>query len=205
MLKLWGRNTSINVQKAAWAVAETGLAFERVDVGGPYGGNREPSYLAMNPNGLVPVLQDDDLVLWESNAIVRYIAATHAKGLWIEDPAERALADRWMDWQATTMNQAMTPVFWGLIRTPAEQRDKKAIDAGIAKLHELFGILDAHLADRDYVAGARFTMGDIPVGAACYRYHALPIDRPGLSRLEAWYGRLQDRAAYREQVMIPIA
>lgn len=205
MITVWGRKNSINVQKAMWTIGELGLAHERHDVGGQFRGNDTPDYLAMNPNGLVPTVRDGDLVLWESNAIVRYLAAKHSAGrLWPAAPEERALADRWMDWQATTLHRDMTVVFWGLIRTVPEERDMRAITASTQELGRLWSILDAHLATRSYVGGDDFTMGDIPPGAACYRYLHLPIERPHLPHLESWYGRLQQRPAFREHVMVPL-
>jgi glutathione S-transferase len=206
MLRIWGRNNSINVQKVMWAVAELGLAHERIDVGGKFGGLDTPEYIAMNPNRTVPTLDDDGFILWESNACVRYLAARYGAGtLWIDDPAERALADRWMDWQAATLLRDIGVVFWGLIRTPEAQRDHAAIAASAERLGELFRILDQQLAGREFVTGSRFTMGDIPVGAACYRYHELPVERPRLPNLAAWYERLQQRAPFREHVMIPLS
>src|SRR5919197_4157345 len=134
MIKIWGRNTSVNVQKVMWAVGELGLPHERIDVGGPFGKNNEPAYLAMNPNGLVPTLEEDGFVLWESNAIVRYLAAKYGAGtLEPADPRARARANSWMDWQLTVAHPPLTPVFWGLVRTPPEKRDHAAIEAGKGK------------------------------------------------------------------------
>src|SRR5215475_10272940 len=134
MIKIWGRNTSSNVQKVMWAIGEIGLPHERIDIGGPFGKNREPAYLAMNPNGLVPTLEEEDgFLLWESNTIVRYLAAKHGPGkLEPSDLRNRASAQKWMDWQLSVANPAIKPVFWGLIRTPADKRDPKAIEAGKA-------------------------------------------------------------------------
>lgn len=205
MLRIWGRNNSINVQKVMWTVGELGLEHQRIDAGGRFGALDTPDYGALNPNRLVPVIEDGDVVVWESNAIVRYLAARYdADGLWPADPARRAEADRWMDWMITSLLPDMTVVFWGLVRTPPEQRDTGRIEASAEKLGRIFAILNDHLADRRFVTGEDFTMGDIPVGAACYRYHALPIKRPALPGLEAWYARLQDREPFRTQVMIPL-
>ncbi len=129
--------------------------------------------------------------MWESNACVRYLAARYGAGsLWPEDPAKRVLADMWMDWQQTTLVPDMTTVFWGLVRTPEADRDYPAIEAAAGRLGSLWRRLDGHLAGRSFVAGERFSMGDIPVGAACYRYCQLPIERPKLAATEAWYERL---------------
>jgi glutathione S-transferase len=203
MLKIWGRNTSINVQKVLWCADELGLAYERTDVGGAFGGNDKPEYLAMNPNGLVPTIEDEGLVLWESNSIVRYLAAKHgAGGLWPADPAARGLADRWMDWQLTTISEDMRTVFWGLIRTPPEKRDLAAIEKSRQSLCGLWSRLDRHLAGNAYVGGDRFTIGDIPVGCFAYRWLNLPLERNRLPNLEAWYGRLSTRPAYQKHVMV---
>ncbi len=206
MLTIWGRNNSINVQKAMWAVGELGLDHRRIDVGGAFGGLDSPDYLAKNPNQRIPALEDDGLVVWESNAIVRYLAAKYgASKLWPEDPAVRAVADQWMVWQQTTLLADMLVVFLGLIRTPEADRDMAAIEASAANLGGLWQRLEGHLEDRDYVAGDGFTMGDIPVGAACYRYLALDIARPELPATAAWYDRLKARAPFREHVMIPLS
>lgn len=205
MLKIWGRKNSINVQKVMWTVGELGLKHERIDAGGTFGINKDPDYLAMNPNGLVPTIQDGGLTLWESNACVRYLAAKYGAGtLWPTDPAQRAQGDKWMDWQLTTVLPAMTPVFWGLIRTPPEQRDKAAIEAGRQKCIEAFRIFDAHMAGREHAAGAALTIGDISMGCMVYRWYALPIERPKMPNLEAYYERLKQRPAFREHVMIPL-
>lgn len=206
MLTIWGRNNSINVQKAMWTVGELGLDHARKDVGGPFGGLDRPDYLIKNPNGLIPALEDDGVVVWESHAIVRYLVAKYDPGgLWPTDPVERSNADRWMDWMHTTILKDMGPVFWGLIRTPPERRDLAAIQAGIEGMARSWPILDAHLSERSFVAGERLTMGDIPVGCACYRYLALDIERPPLPNLEAWYERLMAGEAFRTHVMIPLS
>ena len=205
MLRIWGRTNSINVQKVMWAVGELGLEHERIDAGGQFGRLDTPEYGALNPNRLVPTVEDGGVVLWESNACVRYLAARYgAGGLWPEDAALRSGSDRWMDWQITRLQADMTVVFWGLIRTPAEKRDMAAINAATTRLGEVWRVLDHHLASRLFVAGDHLTMGDIPVGAMCYRYQQLPIERPKLPNLEAWYGRLRERAPYREHVMLPL-
>ena len=148
MIKIWGRNTSSNVQKAMWAVDELGLERERIDIGGAFGMNKEPKYLAMNPNGLVPTLEEEDgFLLWESNSIVRYLAGKHDKtgALEPKDAKQRALASQWMDWQLSVVGPAITPAFWGLIRTPAEKRDMAAIKASQEKTTAVMKILDAQL------------------------------------------------------------
>ena len=204
-IRLWGRLTSINVKKVAWCLAEIGLAHERVEAGGAFGVVTTPDYLAMNPNALVPTLEIDGLVLWESNAIVRYLSARHPdSGLWPADPATRAEADRWMDWQATTATPALRDAFWQLIRTPAVSRDQAAVDRSVAASADAARILERHLADRPYVAGDAFSMGDIPLGCHTHRWLNLPLERPALPHLEAWCRRIEERPATRDVLTLPI-
>jgi glutathione S-transferase len=206
MLKIWGRSNSINVQKVMWVVGELGLRHERIDVGGEYGGLDTAAYGSMNPNRRIPTIDDDGFVLWESNAIVRYLAAKHSHGeLWPAVLSERAIAEQWMDWQQTTLLPDMRTVFWGLVRTAPEKRDPSRIDAAARNLESIWERLDRHLAGRAFVAGDRLTMGDIPVGAMCHRYHALDVQRRPVESLSAWYGRLRERPAFRAHVMIPLS
>jgi glutathione S-transferase len=207
MLKVWGRNTSSNVQKVMWAVAELGLEHERFDIGGAFGKNRDPAYLAMNPNGLVPTLQDGDFILWESNAIIRYLTREYGdQKLEGADARSRARANQWMDWQLSVLGPAITPAFWGLIRTPPEKRDMAAIAAAQAKTTEAMKILDTQLGRTEFVAGDAFTMGDIPVGVMAYRYWQLVPERPELPHLQVWYAALQKRAPFRNMVeAIPLS
>ncbi len=168
-LRIWGRLNSINVQKVVWTARELELRFERIDAGGAFGGNRTPAYLRMNPNGKIPVIDDDGFVLWESNAIVRYLAARHGAGtLWPDDLRQRAEADRWMDWQATELTPAMRDAFMQLIRTAPEQRSPALVAASNIATEAMMAILDAHLAGRDYLCGDRLTPGDIAVGTAVH-------------------------------------
>jgi len=206
VLRIWGRSNSINVQKVLWCCEELDVSYHRVDVGGPFGGNREPEYLRLNPNGLVPTISDGGFVLWESNAIVRYLAARHGMGtLCPEDLAERADADRWMDWQLGTLWASFRAAFVGLIRTPPEKRDRANIARAIRKTAGNLDLLDAHLAGRDYVTGPSLTMADIPLGVTAYRWFTLDIERPAMPNLEAWYERLRARGPYRAMVMSPLS
>jgi glutathione S-transferase len=201
MIKIWGRKTSSNVQKVMWAVGELKLEHERVDIGGPFGGNKEPAYLAMNPNGLVPTFQDGDVILWESNTIVRYLAGLHGAGtLEPADPVTRARASQWMDWQLSVLGPAIGPAFWGLIRTPPEKRDPAAIAASQAKTIDAMKILDAALGKRAYVAGEAFSYGDIPVGIMAYSYWQLVPQRPDTPHLKRWYGEIEKRLAFQQHV-----
>jgi glutathione S-transferase len=198
MLKMWGRNTSSNVQKAMWAVGELKLPCERIDVGGAFGKTKEPFYLAMNPNSLVPTLEEEDgFTLWESNSVVRYLAAKHG-GLEPADPKVRARAHQWMDWQLSVIGPAITPVFWGMIRTPPEKRDQAAIDAGKEKTTAAAKIMDAQLGATRFMAGDAFSYGDIPVGVMIRRYMELVPERPAMPNLERWFGEISARAPFRE-------
>jgi glutathione S-transferase len=206
MLKIWGRTSSVNVQKVTWAVGELDLPHERIDAGLAYGQVNEPWYRAMNPNGRVPVIDDDGFILWESNAIVRYLARRYGMGtLCPEDARSAAAADRWMDWATTTVHPVMTPLFWGLIRTAPEKRDLAAIESDRQKMEEIMAVLDTHLSKQPYVAGDAFTMGDIPVGAFTWRWRNLPIPRGAHPHLTAWAERLEARPAYRANVMLPLS
>jgi glutathione S-transferase len=205
MLRIWGRNNSINVQKVMWIVDELKLPHERVDAGMQYGGVNEEWYRAMNPNGRVPTIEDEGFVLWESNAIVRYLAGKHASGSFSPSDAKaRADADRWMDWTTSTVHPVMTPLFWGLIRTPPEKRDAAAIEGHRKEMEKLAGVLDAQLAGKQFITGDTLTMGDIPVGCFIYRWYALPIERGEYPNLRAWYERLAARPAFRQHVMLPL-
>lgn len=206
MLKIWGRATSSNVQKATWALEELGLAYDRADVGGPFGGLDKPEFKAMNPNARIPVLEDDGFILWESNVIVRYLAhKAKAEALWPSDPKARATADMWMDWQQTVMWMDYVVLIVGLVRTPPEKRDNAAIEAARQRLIPVMTMLDAQLKKTPYLAGQSFTLGDIPAGVFAWRWFELPIERPALPALEAWYKKLQARPAYKKIVMIPLA
>ncbi len=204
MLKIFGRPNSANVQKVLWTCAELDLPYQRIDAGLEYGVNDTPPYLAMNPMGLVPTIVDDGFVLWESNACVRYLAAKHGLGtLCPADLRVRADAERWMDW-AHTLTVTISPMFWGLVRTPPERRDLGLIEAKRKEVARLMAMLDANLRKRPYVAGERLTIGDIPFAAHVYRWFNLAIERPDLPHLRAWYERLVAREPYRKIVMIPI-
>jgi glutathione S-transferase len=202
VIKIWGRNTSSNVQKVMWAVSEIGLPHERIDVGGPFGKNREAAYLAMNPNGLVPTLEEEDgFLLWESNSIVRYLAAKHSAAML--EPADlraRARASAWMDWQLSVLAPAITPGFIGLIRTPPEKRDDAAIEESKKRTTAAIAILDAALAKTAYVAGDTFSYGDIPNAVMANRYRQLVPERPLFRNFERWFAAIAARPAFKDQV-----
>jgi glutathione S-transferase len=208
VIKIWGRNTSSNVQKVMWAIGEIDLPHQRIDIGGPFGKNREPSYLAKNPNGLVPTLEEEDgFLLWESNTIVRYLAAKHrADVLEPSDLRARTLASKWMDWQLSVLGPAITPCFLGLIRTPPEKRNHAAIVESKKKTTEAITILDDELAKNAFVAGDTFSYGDIPVAIMAFRYRQLVPERPQLRHLERWYATISARPAFKDQVAaVPLA
>jgi len=202
MIKMWGRNTSSNVQKAMWAVGELELEHARIDVGGVFGKTKEPAYLTMNPNSLVPTLEEDGFTLWESNSVVRYLAGKHDKSGVLEpkDAKRRALASQWMDWQLSVVGPAITPAFWGLIRTPVDKRDMAAIKTSQEKTTAAMQILDAQLAKTAYVAGPSFSYGDIPVGVMCYRYRQLVPGRLPTPHLDRWYDAIAKRQAFQDHV-----
>ena len=205
MLRVLGRKTSINVQKVMWLTEELGVDVERIDIGGPFGGNDTPEYLTKNPNGLVPTLEDGDFTLWESQAICRYIAEKYGSPPWApEDATGRALAGQWMDWYITKMHPPMTVIFWALIRTEPEDRDMDAVNKAVEQAAALWTLLDAQLAKADYLTGDEPTMADIPAGCAVNRWYVMDLERPSLPNLEAWHARLKDRSAYQDHVMMPL-
>ena len=207
MLTIYGRTNSVNVQKVLWCLAELDLPYTRIDAGLQHGKNDEPWYLALNPNGKVPLLQDGSFTLWESNTIVRYLSSKHgADSLCPAAAEERALAERWMDWQLSTLVTPVSIVFQNLIRRAAAERDTAAIELNIVEANRAMTLLDAHLERQPYVAGERFTMGDIPVGAVAHRWLEIPgIDRPPLVAVRAWRTRLRERSGFRTHVQLPLS
>lgn len=205
MLRVWGRRNSFNVQKVMWLIGELGLDHAHIPAGGSFGGLDAPEFLAMNPHGRVPLIDDDGTIVWESHAILRYLAARHGgPGFWPEAAGARSKADGWMDWAQTTLQPAfLTGVFWGFYRTPEHQRNWPAIRDSVARCAAHVRLLDRVLDGREFLSGDRPGLADIPVGTTLYRYFELDIDRPPVPHVEAWYRRLQQRAAYREHVMIP--
>jgi len=206
MLKIWGRTTSINVQKVLWCCAELGLKFDRVDAGGKFGVNNTPEYLAMNPNGLVPRISDDGFILWESHAILRYLSQKHGKGtLWPNDDKVCADADRWMEWYSTTLWNNLRPVFWNLVRVEPDKRDLESVEASRKKMADNLRIVEHNLAGRPYVAGNAFSMGDIPMGVALHRWFLLPIERPAYPKIAGYYERLKQRPGFAQHCAAPLS
>jgi glutathione S-transferase len=207
MLTIWGRTNSVNVQKVLWCLAEIGVPYERVDAGLAFRKNDEPWFLALNPNGRIPLLVDGDFALWESNSIVRYLAAKHALGTLCPASLEvRAQAERWMDWQLSVLIGPVTTVFVNLVRTPAAGPDLRAIERAIPEANRAALLLDGHLARHDFVAGGELSIGDIPVGAVMHRWLALAgVERPPLPHVDAWQKRLAERPGFRSHVMLPLS
>jgi glutathione S-transferase len=205
MLKVWGRRSSFNVQKVMWLIGELELAHEHIDAGGKFGGLDLPDFPAMNPHGRVPVLQDGEVIVWESHAILRYLAAQYGTGkFWSGDAVARARVDGWMDWSQTSLQpDFLSGVFWGFYRTPEAKRNWPAIRAALKRCAAHFKKLDRLLEGRPYLLGDALTLADIPIGTSLYRYFELEIERPLLPQLERWYRTLQQRKAFAEHVMVP--
>lgn len=203
--KLWGHPRSINVQKVLWALDELDLPFERIDVGGNFGRVRDADYLALNPNGLIPVLEDGDAVLWESNAIVRYLYAKYAAAPALpEDLAVRARADGWNDWFSSTFWPPIRVQLVQLIRTAEGQRDAQAIGTAREATLAALAVLERELSKTPYVAGKDFTFGDLPLAAAAQRWFNLAIERPSFPHVEAWYARIRERRGFKRYVDLPL-
>jgi glutathione S-transferase len=203
MLKIWGRRSSANVQKAMWMIGELGLAHKHIPAGGPYGVVKTPEFLKLNPNGLVPTIEDDGMILWESNAIVRYLAAQYGgEKFWPSDPKKRALNDQWMDWSATVYQPHIVGLFWAYWRTPEANRVRQRIAGLLESTLRDLGVIGPILAERPFIAGDEFTIGDIPIATHLYRLYTMGIQVPEMPNIQAYYARLQERPAYREHVMI---
>lgn len=207
MLKVWGRRSSFNLQKVMWLVGELGIRHEPVELGGDFGGLDSPSFRALNPHGKVPVIDDAGTIVWESQAILRYLAARYGAGrFWSDDAATRAQWDQWMDWSQTALQpDFLTGVFWGFYRTPAPQRDMAAIEARLARCAAHVKLLDRHLAGRRFMLGDDLSLADIPIGTHLYRYFGIEISRPDVPNVQRWYEELQAREPYRRHVMVPFA
>lgn len=204
MLKIWGRRTSSNVQKVMWLVGELGLEHERIDVGGKFGGLDTPEFRRMNPHGRIPVLEDGDTFVWESHAVLRYLASTAGdERFWPSDPAARARADQWIEWTQTQLQRSFMDVFWGYYRTPEAERDPVFVKNAIDRTNKDFLLLDGQMAGGGFLLGDDLTLADIPAASTLYRYFEMGISRPSLPNIEAWYARLQERQAYRDHVMVP--
>jgi glutathione S-transferase len=206
MLKIWGRMSSINVQKVVWCAAELQCDFERIDAGGAFGVVDTAAFRRLNPNGKVPVIDDDGFVLWESNAIVRYLCARHpAAGLYPASLTARADCDRWMDWQATEFAPAMRDAFMQMVRTAPQARQMALVDASVEHTEPMMAILDDALAERLYIGGDLFTMADIPLACTVHRWHGMPIARVPRPNVVKWLERVGNRDAARSVLVLPLA
>lgn len=203
---LWGRVSSANVQKPLWALEELGLDYERIDAGGKYGRLDTDEYAKLNPNRLIPVLVEGDFVLWESNAIVRYLAAQYGAGvLWPENPRERALADQWSEWVAAAFHPSWLKVFVSVVRTPPKERDTAAIGAAVAHTNSLFALMNEQLGKTPYLGGENFTYADILAGVSLYRWTTMDIERTAFANVDAWHARLKSRPAFEKTVCVSYA
>lgn len=203
MLTIWGRLNSHNVKKVVWLAEEMGLAYDRRDVGGAFG--MDEAYRALNPNALIPTIEDDGFVLWESNSILRYLAASHGgEAFYPVAPHARASVERWMDWNFTWAD-AIRPIFFQMVRTAPEKRDAELIERSVARAAGLSAILDDVLGRQEWLSGDGFGIGDIPVAAYANTWFQLPVERPSRPNMERWYASLQERAPFRDVVMIPLS
>ncbi|MGJ4881557.1 MULTISPECIES: glutathione S-transferase family protein [unclassified Bradyrhizobium] len=207
-LTIWGRPNSVNVQKVLWCLAELDVAYDRIDAGMQYGRNNEADYLAMNPNGRIPTLVDGDFVLWESNAIMRYLCLAYGDGtpLYPTTPQHRAAVERWLDWTLSTVQPIERPLFWGLVRTPPEQRDMAALQKAADDAAAMWRILDAHLTTRSHVEAEHFTLADIALGAYARRWFGVEgVVKPELPSLARWYGQIAQRPAFIRHIAPPLS
>jgi len=205
MIRVWGRRSSVNVQKVLWTLAELDIPFVRETVGGSFGGNRDADFLRMNPNGLIPVILDGDVTMFESNAIVRYLAARYRAGLLRpHDDRSLAWAEQWMEWQQSSVYPHVSAIFWNNVRLPPDKRDAAAVAAAEKAIVEPLKIADRHLAQHDWFAGEKFSFGDIVMGCIFWRYMALDCMKPDMPHVMEWFEALKRREPYRQWVMVPV-
>ncbi len=204
MLEILGRRNSSNVIPVMWVVGELNLEHKRITMGGSFGGTDSEDYVRMNPNRTIPTINDNGFVLWESNAIIRYLCRQYGAGsLWPDDPQQLALADQWMEWFKSLLIPNLIQVFWNLVRIPEAEHDHDKIKSFTQNTIRQLELLEQHLQGREYIVGDQLTMGDIPIGALLFKYYNLDIQRPSMPNLEAWYARLCGRSAYQTHAMIP--
>lgn len=205
MITLWGRLNSLNVQKVAWCLDELDAPYRRIEAGMQHGVVGTPEYRALNPNALVPTIEDGDLVLWESNAIVRYLCAKYAdKGFWPVDPAQRASGDRWMDWQQTSLNKAMSAAFMILVRTPPERRDMAAVEASRAASEKQITILDQALARSEWLGGVAFGLAEFAIAPQVHRWLHMDLPREPRAHVARWYEAVMRRPAAQRYLTLPL-
>jgi glutathione S-transferase len=198
MLEILGKASSINVRKVLWTCAELDLRFERQDWGTGFRSTQTPEFLALNPNGLVPVVRDGDFVLWESNSIIRYLCSRYnGSHLYPADPISRARVDQWMDWQATDLNRSWSYAFLGLVRQSPAHQAADEIARSIESWTRYMGILNARLQDTGaFVAGKQFSLADIPVGLSVNRWFGTPFEHPHFAAVSEYFDRLSDRPGF---------
>lgn len=205
MLKIWGRASSSNVQALMWCVGELGLVHERFDAGFVYGVVDQPFFRAMNPNGTVPTLIDGDHPpLWETGAILRYLASVYASDdFWPQNPVRRAEVDKWAEWAKVNIALNFTaPIFWRVVRTPAAERDPGAVAVALDRLVKFLRIAEGQLQVTEFLAGDCLTLADIQFGHCLYRYYDIDLARPNLPGLRRYFDRLASRPAFQRHVMI---
>lgn len=203
MLTIWGRANSANVQKPMWLIGELGLEHRRIDVGGPFGGLDAPEFRELTPHRVIPVLQDDDLTVWESTAILRYLAEIYGDdALWPVDAKDRARIDMWIDWTNTSWVPAITQLFNAYVRTPTANRAPAALQRVVNAAGAVAQRADEQLAGRPFLAADHFTLADIAFGVLLFRFFTLETPRPDLPNLQRYYAALQERPAYRDHAMI---
>lgn len=206
MLTIWGRKNSTNVKKVLWLLDELGETYQQINAGGVFGKVNDTLYLSLNPNGLVPCLQEDNFILWESNAILRYLAERSGNvQFWPVDLHTRAQGDKWLDWVSNTLSIPMRQVFINLIRTPENKRDMDAVNDGIITFETNWTLVDKVLEKQKWLSGDHFGIADIPMGCYAYNWFEMPIEHLSHPHLERWYQQLQQRLAFNKQVMTPLS
>lgn len=204
MIELWGRKNSYNVLKVLWTLAELNIEYRHHDVGSNEGDLESPEFLALNPNGRIPVLVDKGSAIWESNTIVRYLCAVYGTNiLWPDNPLQRSYADRWMDWELATLEPDFRGLFWGFYRKSESKRDTVKIENSKSNCQRHFRMLDDHLENNAFLAGESFSMGDIPSASYLYRYFEMGAGVEKPANVMAWYERLSSRGAFRQTIMTP--
>jgi len=201
LIHLYGRKNSINVQKVSWALCELNLDFKWHDENGKFGTVNVKNYEKLNPQLIVPTLDHHGHIITQSNGIVRYLYRKYTNTYTISKAEDIAIAEQWMEFQTTDLQLNMTPVFWGLVRNPPEDRDQGLIDKNIKLLNQKFEIFDKFLSDREYILNNQFGMADIIMGVASFRYNSLPIQRPNLSNFQYWYQRINDRECFKKNIL----
>ena len=201
MIQLYGRRNSINVQKVSWALCELNIEFKWHDEHGKFGTVNVENYEKLNPQLIVPTLDYNGTIINQSNSIVRYLYRKHTDVYEISKAEDIAIAEQWMEFQATDLQLNMTPIFWGLVRNPPEDRDQDLIDKNIILLNKKFKIFDNFLEDHEYILNNSFGMSDIIMGVATYRYNSLPIERPDLVNLQNWYKKISSRNCFKKNIL----